>query len=80
MIMRNITQAKAELSALVERASKGEEIIISRAGKPAVKLIAYSGCGKRRTPGVMKGKIQIAPDFDTLPDDIADAFGVSGER
>jgi hypothetical protein len=29
-----------------------------------------------RKPGEMTGEIWIAPDFDSLPDDIADAFGM----
>jgi len=75
MIMRNISEAKAELSSLVEQAVRGEEIVISRAGKPVVKLVAYEGCGKRRVPGALKGKIDVAPDFDELPDDMAEALG-----
>ncbi len=31
----------------------------------------------RRQGGMWKGKIWIADDFDVLPDDIADAFGMS---
>jgi hypothetical protein len=27
-------------------------------------------------PGALKGKIKIADDFDVLPDDIAEAFGM----
>jgi hypothetical protein len=34
--------------------------------------------GKRREPGVWRGQLHIAADFDGLPDDIADAFGASG--
>ena len=29
-----------------------------------------------RKPGSMAGQIWVAPDFDVLPDDIAEAFGV----
>jgi len=29
-----------------------------------------------RRPGALKGKIKIADDFDELPSDIADAFGM----
>lgn len=36
----NIYQAKTQLSSLVERAAKGEEIVIAKAGKPMAKLIA----------------------------------------
>lgn len=35
----NMHEAKTHLSKLVERVEKGEEIVISRAGKPAAKLV-----------------------------------------
>jgi prevent-host-death family protein len=34
----NLYEAKTQLSSLVDRAAKGEEIIIAKAGKPMVKL------------------------------------------
>ena len=37
----NLYEAKTQLSSLVERAAKGEEIIIAKAGKPLAKLSAY---------------------------------------
>jgi prevent-host-death family protein len=36
----NIYEAKTQLSSLVERAAKGEEIVIAKAGKPMAKLVA----------------------------------------
>ncbi len=76
MVVRNISQAKAELSALIEEVQKGNEVILAKAGKPVAKLIAYRGPIRPRTPGSMSGEIWIAPDFDTLPEDIAEAFGM----
>ena len=38
---RNISQGKAELSALIERVLKGDEVILSKAGKPVAKLVPY---------------------------------------
>lgn len=72
----NVHAAKTGLSKLIERAENGEEIIIARAGKPAVRLtpVASSATGveERSTPfesrslpswvGSMKGEIWIAPD------------------
>jgi prevent-host-death family protein len=75
-MMRNISQAKAELSALVEAVQKGEEVILAKAGKPVAKLVPYKGPACPREPGALKGQIWIAPDFDELPDDIAEAFGM----
>lgn len=76
MVIRNISQAKAELSALIEQVQKGEEIIIAKAGNPVARLVPWRGSSRPRKPGSMAGRIWIAPDFDTLPDDIADAFGM----
>jgi prevent-host-death family protein len=36
----NLYEAKTQLSSLVERAAKGEEIIIAKAGQPMARLIA----------------------------------------
>ena len=36
----NLYEAKTHLSSLVERAAKGEEIVIAKAGKPKAKLVA----------------------------------------
>ena len=80
MVVRSITQAKAELSALIEEVQRGNEIIVAKAGKPVAKLIAYRGPATPRKPGAMAGEIWIAPDFDELPDDMAESFGIEGRR
>ena len=80
MVIRNISEAKAELSALIEAVQKGNEVIIAKAGKPVVRLVAVRGPAQPREPGSMAGKIRIAPDFDSLPDDMAEAFGMRGPR
>jgi prevent-host-death family protein len=76
MILKNISEAKAELSSLIEAVSKGEEVLIGKAGAPVARLVAYRGATAERVPGRLAGKITIADDFDTLPDDVADAFGM----
>ena len=80
MVVRNISQAKAELSALIELVRKGNEVILAKAGKPVARIIAYDGPSRPRRPGSMAGQIWIAPDFDTLPEDMADSFGMRGPR
>lgn len=75
-MVRNISEAKAELSALVEEVQRGGEVILAKAGKPVAKIIPYHGARAPRVPGSMAGEIWMAPDFDELPDDIADAFGM----
>jgi prevent-host-death family protein len=80
MIVRNISQAKAELSALVETVLKGDEVILEKAGKPVAKIVPYHGSSRPRTPGSMAGEIKIGRDFDRLPADIAEAFGKTEPR
>jgi prevent-host-death family protein len=76
MKVRNISQAKAELSALVEEVRNGHEVILAKAGKPVARIVPYNGPAKPRKPGALAGQIWIAPDFDELPDDMAEAFGM----
>ena len=71
----NLYDAKTRLSALVEAAAAGEEIIIAKAGKPRAKLVALRPTAGRQ-PGRAKGQIWMAADFDApLPEALLDAFG-----
>jgi len=76
MHITNISEAKAHLSALIEKVISGQEIIIGKAGKPVAKLVRYERSQESRKPGALRGKIRIAEDFDEMPDDIAEAFGM----
>lgn len=70
-------QAKTHLSELVERALAGEEVVITRRGEPAVRLVpepARAGLSSLR--GAWKGKVQIADDFDELPPEFGREFGI----
>lgn len=80
MHVTNISEAKANLSALIEKVLAGEEVIIGKAGKPVAKLVRYERSAEPRRPGALKGKIKIAQDFDELPDDIAALFGATAFR
>jgi len=79
MIIDTITEAKAQLSALVSAVEQGEEVIIKRSGKPVAVLKQYEENKKSRVPGALAGKIVIHKDFDQLPADLMDAFGMVGE-
>ena len=59
----NLYEAKTQLSALVDQAAAGAEIIIAKNGKPMAKLVAFKDVVKRK-PGRLKGKIWMSPDFD----------------
>jgi prevent-host-death family protein len=69
-------EAKTKLSQLVERAESGEDIVIARNGKPVVRLVPVaSPASLASVRGAWRGRVQLAEDFDKLPDDIAEAFG-----
>ena len=79
MRLVNTREAKTHLSRLIERVAEGEEIVISKAGKPVAKLVPYREAAKAdRKPGYWKGQVKIARDLDRLPAEMAAAFG--GER
>lgn len=58
----NMHEAKTNLSKLVERAESGEEIVISRAGKPAAKLVPVPKKPGKRKLGGWEGKMRIPTD------------------
>jgi prevent-host-death family protein len=61
----NIHQAKTHLSALIDRALAGEEVVIAKAGRPVVRLVPVEAETERR-PGLAKGRL--TPEFfEELP-------------
>jgi prevent-host-death family protein len=66
----NIHEAKTNLSALIAAVEAGEEVVIARANKPVVKLVAMETKPVQRIPGLHKGEFYMADDFDApLPDE-----------
>ena len=58
-------EAKTNFSKLVRQVAEGEEIVISKGGTPVAKLVPYEEAPpKPRKPGMFKGMIEIAPNFD----------------
>jgi prevent-host-death family protein len=71
----NIHEAKTTLSQLLESVIAGDEVIISKAGKPLARLIPYHVEKKPRTPGYWQGRVKMAEDFDApLPPEILAGF------
>ena len=77
MIVNTITEAKANLSLLIAKVLQGETVIINRAGKPVAVLNKYAPPQVRREPGALKVEIEISEDFDELPSEIAESFGIT---
>jgi prevent-host-death family protein len=84
MIVANIHNAKTNLSKLIERAEAGEEVVIARNGKPAVRLtpveVPESGDEPRGPDGFpawmgsLKGQIWMAPNYDEPDEELIRAF------
>ena len=74
----NLSEAKDQLSSLVDRAASGEEIVIAKHGKPRARLVPIPAVktGPRKPSDAMKIK-WISPDFDEpLPEEMRKAFGI----
>jgi prevent-host-death family protein len=70
-----ISAARTHLSRLIDRVNAGEEVLITRHGRPLARLVPARGDQPRRQPGILEGKGWIAADFDApLPDDLLDLF------
>ncbi len=60
----NVHEAKSNLSKLIVRAEAGEEVIIARAGKPAVRLVPVRAVRRKLLkPGALKGRLIVPDDF-----------------
>lgn len=85
----NIAEAKAKLSALLDRALAGEEIVIARAGKPMARLVPIEQ--QQRRKGAWRGwaadvptEVFLAPmgpeDLDAAEGKFSDEFGITSPR
>lgn len=70
----NIHDAKTHLSRLVERVEAGEEVVIARAGRPVARLVPYRRRHAPRTPGLWRGRVRMAEDFDAADEDLIASF------
>ena len=73
----NIHEAKTQLSRIVERVERGEEVIISRAGTPVAKVVPLTGSIRRKGRGILRNRLRLAEDWDSsaVNNVIADDFG-----
>jgi prevent-host-death family protein len=73
----NIHEAKTHFSKLLARVMRGEEIVIAKAGQPVARLVPERPLAPaRRVPGIDKGKLKIAEDFDIMSEfELEDWYG-----
>ncbi|AFZ01341.1 type II toxin-antitoxin system Phd/YefM family antitoxin [Calothrix sp. PCC 6303] len=70
-----IPEGQSEFAELLRRVRSGEEIIISQAGTPIARIVPIAEQKLPRIPGLDRGKVTTASDFDApLPDDVLNAF------
>ena len=70
----NIRVAKTHLSRLIERVERGDEVVIARAGRPVARLVSYHSRTAPRTPGLWRGRVELAADFDVTPEGLIADF------
>ena len=69
----NISEAKANLSKLVNMAYHGEKVVIAKNNLPLVDLVIHKPEGKRKL-GLLKGKLKIPDDIMEEYQDINEMF------
>ncbi|GAA4446922.1 type II toxin-antitoxin system Phd/YefM family antitoxin [Phytohabitans houttuyneae] len=75
----NIHDAKTNLSRIIERVERGEEVIISRAGTPVAKLVPLTRGVHRIGRGSLRDRLVLAEDWDSdsVNRAVADEFETS---
>ena len=75
----SIYEAKTHLSHLVDRALRGEQVVITRHGRPVARLVPAARARAPLRLGALRGKIRVAADFDApLPGDLLALFEGNG--
>ena len=71
-----LSEAKARLSLYGRRAEAGESTLVLKHRRPAFVIAPLPAELKARIkkPGIVKGRIRMAADFDHTPDDVIAAF------
>ena len=69
----NVSEAKTNLSKLIDMAYHGEEVIIAKNNLPLVELVAHKPKPKRKL-GLLKGQINIPDDFMDEDEEIKTMF------
>jgi prevent-host-death family protein len=69
-----IAEAKSTFAEIVRRAEAGEEIELTRHGRPVARIVPATPTARRPLIGALQGRIRIAPDFDAPLPGFAEAF------
>jgi prevent-host-death family protein len=70
-----VRAASRSLSRLLKQVAAGEEIVLTRKGKPVARLVPVHETLRLRVPGTYRGRIRIDDAFyEPLPGELLDAF------
>ncbi len=69
----NISEAKTNLSKLIDRVYHGETIVIAKNNLPIADLVIHKPTGKRKL-GLLKGKLIVPDNFSDEDDEINEMF------
>jgi prevent-host-death family protein len=76
----NVYAAKTQLSRLIDRAAAGEEVVITRHGRPVARLVPAEQRQPRKFGQLQGQGFWMSEDFDApLPDDLLDLFEGKGQ-
>lgn len=70
----SIAEAKARFAEIIRRAESGEDIVLTRHGRPVAHLSPAVRAGRAGLLGACAGQIHMSDDFDDLPEDFLRAF------
>ena len=62
------------------RVVNGDEFVVTRMGKPVVRISRVVANAGPRKLGDLAGQIWMSEDFDDRPPDLRDALGMTGPR
>lgn len=75
----NVSEAKAQLSKLIDKAYHGEKVVIAKNNLPLVELVRHEPRGKRKL-GLLAGQLHVPDDFLEEDKEINEMFyGECGE-
>jgi len=69
----NLSEAKAQLSKIVDLAYRGEEVVIAKHNTPLVNLVPHKPKGKRKL-GRLNGQFTVPDDFLEESEEINSMF------
>lgn len=75
-----LSDAKARFSEIVEQVVNGDEIIVTRMGRPVVRISRFVRSAEPRKLGDLAGQIRMSEDFDEWPPDLQEALGMIEPR